>query len=320
MPLPSRYRRTVLPPGSRHHVRLSPYTSSTRASVRSSDSVLMLRLVAVLALVGVATAAWYVRAPTPPTFPLTPGSTIIAYVRTHDIYLIGADGSHPTQLTYLHTPTFWWPAWGWLPVLIKGNPTRDQHPRPALDGNGVVFMSDAGGRDALYRIQLDGSGVEKIHMPERLEGTMNLELSPDGHRIAYINANGALAIATIDDSQDHCLTCAQTLRVTRAVWSADGTSLLFEAVMGRQVDLYTIRRDSTQLQQITNTLNAFNGEAAWSPDGHRIAFRSNRNNEYGIYVMNADGSAPVRLTEGGNYPAWSPDSRRIAFTENGGSM
>ena len=40
----------------------------------------------------------------------------------------------------------------------------------------------------------------------------------------------------------------------------------------------------------------FNAFPAWSPDGTKIAFWSNRNNSSDIYVMNADGSNPTRLT------------------------
>jgi dipeptidyl aminopeptidase/acylaminoacyl peptidase len=55
---------------------------------------------------------------------------------------------------------------------------------------------------------------------------------------------------------------------------------------------------------------------AWSPDGTKIAFTSNRDGNNEIYVMNADGSNPVNLTrnESNDYwPAWSPDGTKIAF-------
>jgi dipeptidyl aminopeptidase/acylaminoacyl peptidase len=51
----------------------------------------------------------------------------------------------------------------------------------------------------------------------------------------------------------------------------------------------------------------------WSPDGKRIVFVSGRE---GIYVMNADGCDPKRLSEAGvldHVPAWSPDTTRIIF-------
>ena len=60
---------------------------------------------------------------------------------------------------------------------------------------------------------------------------------------------------------------------------------------------------------------------AWSPDGRRIAFVSERDwdRDIGgieIYVMGADGSDVTRLTGNDDdewAPAWSPDGRRIAF-------
>ena len=56
---------------------------------------------------------------------------------------------------------------------------------------------------------------------------------------------------------------------------------------------------------------------AWSPDGTRIAFIADRAGDRRIFVMNADGTGLVRLTDhpaGSGAPAWSPDGRRIAFT------
>ena len=47
----------------------------------------------------------------------------------------------------------------------------------------------------------------------------------------------------------------------------------------------------------------------WSPDGSRIAFYSNRDGNFEIYVMNANGGHQRRLTHNSHYdadPAWSP--------------
>src|SRR5215469_8228266 len=57
-------------------------------------------------------------------------------------------------------------------------------------------------------------------------------------------------------------------------------------------------------------------EAAWSPDGRKIAFVSIRNSTSHIFVMNADGSEVRQLTSGPGdniHPMWSPDGTRILF-------
>jgi TolB protein len=50
-------------------------------------------------------------------------------------------------------------------------------------------------------------------------------------------------------------------------------------------------------------------DPAWSPDGSRIAFHSDREGNFEVYVMNADGSGQTRLTDSpgaDSAPAWSP--------------
>ena len=86
-------------------------------------------------------------------------------------------------------------------------------------------------------------------------------------------------------------------------------------------DIYTINPDGTASRRLTDD-PAEDRDPAWSPDGSRIVFSSNRGGgPYDLYVMNADGSSVMRLLERPEFydgnPAWSPDGRHIAFESSG---
>ena len=88
-----------------------------------------------------------------------------------------------------------------------------------------------------------------------------------------------------------------------------------------ETTIYTINTDGSGLSQLTPTGTlVFDRHAAWSPDGAKIAFsRTTVTTKSQIYVMNADGSNPTRITNnsaGDSQPSWSPDGTRIAFVSD----
>ena len=80
------------------------------------------------------------------------------------------------------------------------------------------------------------------------------------------------------------------------------------------------------MQLTTQAAGSADRAPAWSPDGTRIAFVSDRDGGFPeLYLMNADGSGVTRLTNNafvdGN-PSWAPDGSRLVFErccENGTS-
>ncbi|MDQ4005967.1 MAG: DPP IV N-terminal domain-containing protein, partial [Actinomycetota bacterium] len=87
-------------------------------------------------------------------------------------------------------------------------------------------------------------------------------------------------------------------------------------------EIYVMNADGSGQTNLTNLQADNDRDAAWSPDGTRIAFASDRDTTSGhlIYVMNADGSAMSQLTfndgDDDRHPHWSPDGSRFVFQTN----
>jgi serine/threonine protein kinase/Tol biopolymer transport system component len=94
--------------------------------------------------------------------------------------------------------------------------------------------------------------------------------------------------------------------------SPDGRWLAYE----RAGDIFLRDLDDGTTRNLTPDSPAFDGEPAFSPDGRRIAFSSRRDGGQvagGIWLIEAAGGAPKRLTNAGFSPAWSPDGEQVLF-------
>jgi Tol biopolymer transport system component/DNA-binding winged helix-turn-helix (wHTH) protein len=66
-------------------------------------------------------------------------------------------------------------------------------------------------------------------------------------------------------------------------------------------------------------------DAAWSPDGRRIAYAADRDGNFDLFTQAVDGGEPIRITRtpaNETQPAWSPDGQRLVFRsdEDGGGL
>ncbi len=100
-------------------------------------------------------------------------------------------------------------------------------------------------------------------------------------------------------------------------WSPDGSKIAFTCrnnIPGTGGGICVMESDGSNIERLTS---ADDWEPAWSPDGSQIAFASLRDGNPELYIMDADGKNPQRLTDNQVddwQAAWSPDGSQIAFT------
>ena len=92
--------------------------------------------------------------------------------------------------------------------------------------------------------------------------------------------------------------------------SPDGKTIAFSY----QGDIFTVPSSGGTAKQITSNA-AFDSYPVWSPDGNHIAFASNREGSIDVWVMNANGGMPKRVTtnSGSEYPLRWKDNSTIMF-------
>jgi len=247
-----------------------------------------------------------------PTAPPAPLSGRIAFpvwnpeTGTYDTYIARADGSGRHR-------------------VVEG-----MH-QPALSPNGEWLLVNGEKRDYMnmYLVKPDGSGLKKI--TNFIEDAQPC-WSPDGT---------GFVLATTRDQPDHpqriyvidevpfvgkmepgrlLNTPSGPVQGEYPTWTPDN-QIVYKGcdytVLPQDCGLFLISVHGGPFKQLTHNPN----DTAPAAYGGRIAFTSNRDGNWEIYLMNYDGTGLKRLTHNAaddGLPVWSPDGKTIAFVSNQG--
>jgi Tol biopolymer transport system component len=119
----------------------------------------------------------------------------------------------------------------------------------------------------------------------------------------------------LDGRPPVCLTDAALSAAYPAVSPRDGQIAFASRYLDSNVWRIDLEGHAAPVRLIAS--NLLDSGARYSPDGERIVFRSNRTGNDEIWIANAAGRSPVRLTNIGGpvtgTPHWSPDGQYVVF-------
>lgn len=215
-------------------------------------------------------------------------------------------------------------------VRVTDDPRTDRD--PMWIGAGIYFNSDRSGVFNLYRYDL-ASGQTRalthyrdwdVRWPSAdADGQIVYEL--DGELHVYDTREDADRALTIHVPVDTDIARPQSVNaadnIEEVELSPGGERL---AVVARG-DVFSVPVEHGVTRNLTHSSDAHEREVAWSSDGRRLAYVTDRSGEEELVIQPQDGNAPPSaLTTGsrGRYaaPRWSADDRRIAFCDQTGRL
>jgi TolB protein len=190
----------------------------------------------------------------------------------------------------------------------------DDHPTWSPDGSHIAFtrfgQTPEDPPPDIWIMNADGAGGVNL-TNTATSSEVAPAWSPDGSRILFTREVGLdpahLAVINVDGT-------GRTRYAGFAAvgtWSPDGSRIAYLAYERAGFRLYTMNVDGSERTGLTPVGTVGDGLASWSPAGDRLVFESAMEGDNDVYVIGADGTGMMNISnhvayEGLGPQAWAP--------------
>jgi hypothetical protein len=201
------------------------------------------------------------------------------------------------------------------------------------DAKRLAFSAKAAEGDKLYIVESRTGKRVQVIDPE-IDAIFSPDWSPDGKDMVFVGIDeGKADIYTVNLATEK-ITQLTFDRFNDAdpKWSRDGKSIVFASdrvpglkdnghqILYQSMDIYLMDIASRKLRRLTTSPHE-DTAPTWGPDGKRVAFVSDRNGIFNIYLLNVAGDSTVEKTvhpmtnilTGAFAPSWSRGGEKLAF-------
>lgn len=199
---------------------------------------------------------------------------------------------------------------------------------PMWNGEAIYYMSDNGPnkRNNLWKYDIPNMSNTQlttfkdfdITFPE--SGPSDIVFEAGGKLYLYnltSNATSEVDIQVVSDQKGRIPRQKKVASfIQNTTLSPDGNRVVVQA----RGELFSLPANEGFVENLSRTSGVAERKPAWSPDGKYVAYWSDSNGEYQLFLHDMTGNQPPRMVtdfkSGFNYAIhWSPDSKKIAYVD-----
>lgn len=213
---------------------------------------------------------------------------------------------------------------------ITDNVRQDIIPMWSSDGNTIYYISDRGDVMNLYAYDVNTKEDKQLTFYKEYDikfpaiGDKRIVYEQGGYIYAHDLQTGKDNKITIRIDNDQVYSRPKLTDVSGQITTVATSPGGERVVVAAHGDIFSLPAKTGITYNLTNSSDANDMQAGWSPDGKYISYVSDKDGEFNIYLRDAVTGKERKLIKGlksyiFNYK-WSPDSRKIVWSEKGNSL